>query len=265
MTDKNQTIYLARVGSFSYGTNVEGSDIDLRGCSVAPIRSYCDPYWNFEQIEEQVAKGFATDKVIYDIKKFMKLAAQANPNAIETLFVEERFIEEMTGEGEDLRDLRDLFVSQEFKSRIFGFASREMGELRRDIELQRMYQMVGQVEQEKDEARFQKKSGKRALHVKRLLNMLLDFYQKEQIIVFRPEGKELSEERYKDWHDSKPIEDLEKFFSDRETEINSLVMKSQIPMKPDYEKISELCFKLIETQDYVSKMKNVQSLMSVAQ
>lgn len=266
MNDKNQTIYLARVGSYSYGTNTETSDIDLRGASVAPFRSYCDPYWNFEQYEEQVAKGFATDKVIYDIKKFIKLAAQANPNAIETLFVEERFIEEITDEGKFLHRSRDLFVSQEFKRRIFGFANRELEELRSDIEKSKRFEPFTEDEEEAKVltdhyfTRFHKKQGKRALHVRRLMNMLLDFYQKETIVVFRPEGKELSEERYKDWRDPNSFSDLEKFFVMRETEILHLAEKSQIPDKPDYEKISELCYTLIDDSQYTRQRATLKRI-----
>lgn len=249
MDIEKHTIFLARVGSFSYGTNIEGSDIDLRGCLVAPLRSYCDPYFTFEQHEEQVAKGFPTDKVVYDIKKFIKLAAQANPNSLEPLFVEPQFIEKITTVGQTLLDNRHLFISQEFKSRIFGFATRELEELRRDF-YRANYQCAGYEEQKVLEERFQRKSGKRSLHVRRLMNMLFDFYQKEMIIVFRPEAKELNEERTKDWFDQKNLTDLGNFFAKRELDINELAAKSPIPLKPDYEKISDLCYRLIDDAQY---------------
>lgn len=259
MDIEKHTIFLARVGSHSYGTNIEGSDIDLRGCLIAPMRSYCDPYFTFEQHEEAVAKGFATDKVVYDIKKFIKLAAQANPNSLEPLFVESRFIETMTTEGQTLINNRNLFISQEFKSRIFGFANREMAELGRGIEkVQRdpIEHFNGSLKVLNDEeihdalAKFHKKQGKRALHIKRLLNMLYDFYEKETIIVFRPEAAEINKERTKDWLGYSAFNDLCHFFKHRELDINELVAKSHIPLTPDYKKISELCYTLIDDHQY---------------
>lgn len=250
---EDATIYLAKVGSFSYGTNISGSDVDYRGCAIPPNKLLWDPYFNFEQHEEQVAKGFPHDKVVYDIRKFFKLAAACNPNSIEPLFVEERFIEKMTPEGKWLREERNVFISQEFKSRIFGFATRELEELKRDISKFKERDGFGDcffdLPDEETTKKFHKKQGKRALHVKRLMNMLYDFYVKETIVVFRPEAYDINKERTKDWLDDKSVQDLIEFFKDKEIDINYHAAKSQIPLKPDYDKVSQLCMNLCDSHD----------------
>jgi predicted nucleotidyltransferase len=74
---KDRTIYLTRHGSHAYGTNIPSSDIDIRGIAIAPKPFYLGFSKVFEQAEQK-----DPDFVIFEIKKFFKLASVANPNAI---------------------------------------------------------------------------------------------------------------------------------------------------------------------------------------
>lgn len=79
-----RTIYLTRHGSHSYGTATPTSDLDIRGIAIAPIEHYLGISATFEQ-------GVQTDPVdftIFELRKFMKLASDANPNALEIVFTE---------------------------------------------------------------------------------------------------------------------------------------------------------------------------------
>jgi uncharacterized protein len=77
----NRTIFLTRHGSHAYGTNIEGSDEDFKGIAIAPKDYYLGNLHKFEQAEN---KG-GLDVVVYDIKKFVQLATECNPNVIEVL------------------------------------------------------------------------------------------------------------------------------------------------------------------------------------
>jgi predicted nucleotidyltransferase len=123
---KDRTIFLTRHGSHAYGTNVEGSDEDFKGLAIAPREYYLGNLHKFEQAEN---KG-GLDVVIYDIKKFVQLATECNPNVIEVLntkqedwsipsgaeyeWAEEAFME--------LFRNRDLFLSKLAKFRFSGYA-----------------------------------------------------------------------------------------------------------------------------------------------
>ena len=75
----NNIILLTYGGSYAYGTNVETSDIDIRGITFNPIGSLLGND-EFEQFEDE-----NTDTVIYGLNKMMQLLLRCNPNCIEIL------------------------------------------------------------------------------------------------------------------------------------------------------------------------------------
>ena len=99
-------ILLVVGGSHSYGTNVETSDIDIRGVAMNSFTNLIGTT-NFEQREDK-----ETDTVIYGFKKFVKLAADCNPNIIEMLFVKPEHIIYANDLGKMLIENRHLFLSQ---------------------------------------------------------------------------------------------------------------------------------------------------------
>lgn len=66
-------------GSHAYGTNVEGSDIDVRGC-VAATENELLGLEKFEQFLDS-----QTDTTIYAFPKLVGLLVNCNPNTIELL------------------------------------------------------------------------------------------------------------------------------------------------------------------------------------
>jgi predicted nucleotidyltransferase len=81
----DRTVFLTKHGSHAYGTNLPTSDMDLKGIVIAPREYYLGFTKTFEQAE--VRDPF--DVVIYDIRKFFKLASDCNPNIIEVLFTDQ--------------------------------------------------------------------------------------------------------------------------------------------------------------------------------
>lgn len=72
-------ILLGLGGSHAYGTNVEGSDIDVRGCALNRKMEILTNQ-KFEQFENR-----ETDTVIYSFNKLVSLLSNVNPNVIESL------------------------------------------------------------------------------------------------------------------------------------------------------------------------------------
>lgn len=113
----SHTIYKCYHGSRAYGTNVAGSDVDIKGIAVAPHSHVCGFAYPFEQHEST-----KPDIVIYDLRKFMKLAADCNPNIIEVLFCSEADILDITDCGRELRKNSQLFLSRKAKHTFSGYA-----------------------------------------------------------------------------------------------------------------------------------------------
>ncbi len=121
-----RTIFLARHGSFAYGTNIEGSDIDVKGVCVPPVEYHLGFYKTFDQHESH--EPF--DQVVYGLRKFAKLAADCNPNIIEVLFVDQSDILHIDVWGETLRAVRHLFLSKKAKHTFSGYAHSQLKRIR---------------------------------------------------------------------------------------------------------------------------------------
>lgn len=79
-------LFLHVGGSRLYGTDTADSDWDVRGVTLAP-KSYWVGARTFEQAEAQVPE-LGLDVVIYDLRKWLRLAVNVNPNVVETLYVD---------------------------------------------------------------------------------------------------------------------------------------------------------------------------------
>lgn len=114
---KDRTIFLTIHGSHAYGLNVPESDVDFRGCCVAPKEFYLGYNKTFN---EYITKE--PDSTIFDIIKFFKLTSAGNPNSLEILFTEPRHHLIVSKAGQKLLDNRDAFLSKALKERYVGFA-----------------------------------------------------------------------------------------------------------------------------------------------
>ena len=154
-----RTIFLGLTGSHAYGTARATSDVDLRGCCVAPLRTRLSFRTSFEQFTWQPgsaseasplganydralaaaashpsagpslrAQAGPPDVVIFDLAKVVALCAQANPNMLELLFLDEREIVLSSPTWDKLRARRHAFLSQKVRFTYAGYAK---GQLKR--------------------------------------------------------------------------------------------------------------------------------------
>lgn len=154
-------IFMFVSGSHAYGTNVPGSDHDRRGVFIAPIQKAFELFQTrfvgqgsieanlkaaLKSIDaskpaaakEQIRAALETDqgdlsmsvgtvaKVDHDeelqeLRKFLKLAADCNPNIIEFLYVD-RLVEVSTPEWEEIRRNRHMFLSKKARFTFSGYA-----------------------------------------------------------------------------------------------------------------------------------------------
>lgn len=118
---QDRAIFLTRHGSHAYGTNTLTSDEDFKGVAIPPLKYFYGYAERFEQAEFHHQKD-GMDCVVYDLRKFMKLAADCNPSIIEVLFTDPSAHVLVTPLGEHLLEYRDLFVSKKAKHTFTGYA-----------------------------------------------------------------------------------------------------------------------------------------------
>lgn len=114
---KGRVIYLTQHGSRAYGTNIEGSDYDYKGICIPSKQYYVGFGKNFEQQEFS-----DPDTVIYEIRKFLSLLYNNNPNVIETLFTADEDRVFVSFIGEQLLEQRDMFLSKRIRWSFGGYA-----------------------------------------------------------------------------------------------------------------------------------------------
>lgn len=118
----DSVIYFTLHGSHSYGTSLPESDLDIRGVCIAP-RQYHFGFERFDEHEQAVP-----DLKIFELRKFVELALDANPNVLELLYTEPEDHLLVTPLGQKLLDNRDLFLSKRCRSSFSGYA---MGQMKR--------------------------------------------------------------------------------------------------------------------------------------
>ena len=116
-------ILLGMGGSYSYGTNKENSDIDVRGVALNSKREILTNR-NFEQFVD-----VPTDTTIYAFNKIITLLTSCNPNTIELLGLKPEHYLYVTPIGQELLDQRKLFLSQKAIHSFGGYANQQLRRL----------------------------------------------------------------------------------------------------------------------------------------
>ncbi len=123
----NRIMLLGLSGSYGYGTNREGSDIDFRGVTLN-LPSDILGLTEFEQFEDR-----KTDTVIYGFNKLVSLLLNCNPNTIEILGLDEDQYMIKTALGQELLENRDLFLSKRAAASFGHYADAQLRRLQNAI------------------------------------------------------------------------------------------------------------------------------------
>ena len=117
---KDNIVLLGLGGSHAYGTNVETSDIDVRGIAA---RNKDDILLgrDFEQVVNE-----KTDTTIYSLDKAFHLFTQCNPNMIEMLGLRKQDYFYVSEIGKKILENKDLFLSQKCVNTFGGYATQQL-------------------------------------------------------------------------------------------------------------------------------------------
>lgn len=123
----NRIILLGVTGSYGYGTEREGSDIDFRGITLE-LPSDLIGFTEFEQFEDR-----ETDTVIYGFNKIIRLLLSCNPNTIEILGIEPEKYVIRTDIGQELLDNRNMFLTKRAAESFGHYADAQLRRLQNAI------------------------------------------------------------------------------------------------------------------------------------
>ncbi len=126
---EKRIVLFAVVGSQAYRINTEGSDVDLKGVAVAQKRHYLG-FETFEQKDDgwhtepgkMAAIDRSSDICVYEIRKYLHLAALNNPNILELLWLEPSDYLVLTDVGKKLVSYREEMLCTKVKHSFSGYA-----------------------------------------------------------------------------------------------------------------------------------------------
>ena len=116
-------ILLTLGGSHAYGTNIETSDVDIRGCALN-TKDEILTNKNFEQFVNE-----DTDTTIYSFNKLIHLLTNVNPNTIEILGCKPEHYLYLSPIGKELLDNKHLFLSKKCVYSFGGYANAQLRRL----------------------------------------------------------------------------------------------------------------------------------------
>lgn len=239
-TVENNLILVALTGSKAYGLNIEGSDTDYRGIFIAPQQYQLglttieqkDSGWMLEEGTGYFPYLTNKDTCCFELKKYLRLALNCNPNILEILYCKK--YKYINAWGQELINNKHLFLSKKAKTSYSGYAKSELRKM-----------------QNPDNAKFNAEVGyntKKGAHVIRLLSMGLEILEQETVIVDRRDAGD-REELLAIRNGEAPLKDILSKAEDLQNKLDSCYVKSNLPKNPDFNKVNELCIKLVK--DYV--------------
>lgn len=116
-------ILLGLAGSYSYGTNNDESDIDVRGITLNRKSDLI----GLTEYDQYVDTN--TDTTIYAFNKIIKLLLSCNPNTIELLGIRREHYLYLNNIGEELLNNKKIFLSKRAVQSFGGYADAQLRRL----------------------------------------------------------------------------------------------------------------------------------------
>jgi predicted nucleotidyltransferase len=112
-------------GSRAYGTSVTDSDVDIRGIFAVPAAAYLDLNLPSDQVGDD-----RSNVVYYSLRRVIELLTDANPNALELLYMPVDCVRKTSPEMQILVARRGLFISKHCVDTHAGYAMSQIKKAR---------------------------------------------------------------------------------------------------------------------------------------
>lgn len=243
---KDNLHYETMMGSVAYGVSGDASDVDIYGFCVPP-KTYIFPHlageiegfgrqhkrfnqWQQHHVEDkEAAKVY--DFSIYSIVKYFDLCMDNNPNMIDSLFTPDFCVLHITAVGQMVRDNRTIFLHKGAWHKFRGYAYSQMHKAE-------IKNPVGKRGEEKASLGY---DAKYVYHLVRLMDEIHQILEHGDINLLRAKEQLKAIRR-----GETTLEDVKRWFSEREQELDRLCQSSKLRKEPDEDRIKELLLNCLE-------------------
>lgn len=238
--------YLTIMGSMAYGVSNDSSDMDIYGFCVPPknvifphsvgiIPGFGNQGEKFEQWQEHHVKSNDKeyDFTVYSIVKYFQLCMENNPNMIDSLFTPRNCVIHSTQISELVRQNRRLFLHKGCYHKFKRYAYAQMSKIQNKANSSNP-KRAETIEKFGYDLKF-------AYHLIRLLN------EAEQILMehdldLQKNNEQLKSIRRGEW----TIDELYRYFQEKEKNLEELYVKSDLRIKPDEDALKKLLIECLE-------------------
>jgi len=244
------THYETMMGSVAYGVSSDTSDVDVYGFCIPPkemvfphlagdIPGFGRQKKRFDQYQqhhidvadELGGRGRVYDVSIYNIVKYFSLCMENNPNLIDSLFTPQSCVLHITKIGNRVRESRHRFLHKGCWPKFKGYAYSQLHKMAGK-------NPTGKRRELREEFGYDVKF---AYHVVRLLD------EAEQILTHGDVDLQRNREHLKAIRRGEVSEeDLRRWASDKEQQLENVYHQSNLPHGPDEPAIKKLLLECLE-------------------
>lgn len=256
----DRIIFLTLGGSHAYGTNIETSDVDVRGCALNR-KSDLIGMSNFEQFVNT-----ETDTTVYGFNKLVSLLLNCNPNTIEMLGCKPEHYFYMGDIGRMMIENRRMFLSRRACSSFGGYATQQLRRLENAV------------------ARDHLTQARKEMHVRNSMQRALESFESRYtkigdggIVLYTAESQkeDLDEEIFANIHlDHYPARDFNSMLNDLKNVLDSYAKLNHRNQKKDDAHLNKhamhlirlylMCLDILEKEEIVTyREKDHDFLMSI--
>lgn len=242
--------YLSIMGSVAYGVSSDTSDMDLYGF-VIPKKGIVFPHlagivqgfgyqgekfdqWQQHGIESKDAlagKGRTYDFTIFNIIRYFELLMANNPNILDSVWTPQECVLHITQVGTMVRESRKLFLHKGCFQKFKGYAFSQIHKMTSK-------KPIGKRKKIREEFGF---DAKFAYHLVRLLE------ECQQLLMCGDMDLQQNREHLKAIRRGEVSqEDILKWASDKERQLEKLYTETKLPDKPDENKLKQLLLNCLE-------------------
>ena len=201
------------IGSQAYGLATDASDVDRRGCYLAPS----DLQWSIWGAPEQL-ELHETQECYWEVQKLIVLGLKANPSVLECLY--SPIVERVTPLGQELLDAREIFLSQLVYQTFNGYVMSQFKRMQIDI-------------RNRGEVRW-----KHVMHLLRLLHSGIQTLEQGFVPVLVQE--DLRERLLAIKRGEIAWDETERWRKELHQQFDRAARTTRLPEKPDYTKANQL-------------------------